>query len=119
VAGCGGVGFSKKYGRVIGQEDSDSSYCSFSNDGDVWTDNTTPTEIVAGRLSSKDILLVLSFDTTNKIVSLLTLNLAQSKIVYQKYFPPFYDTVGDLLIPQKVTRGQFISDTSYFIGTWG
>lgn len=46
--------------------------------------------------------------------------MATGIIQYQKYFPPLYDSVSDNSAPSlRITRGQFLSDTLFYIGNWG
>jgi hypothetical protein len=67
---CSKFGNAKRYGRVIGTLGT-SSDAIFNTNGDYWTDNIVSNRLLIGsRLSSKDILLLLSFDSSTNIVSL-------------------------------------------------
>ena len=76
--GCGKRDSPKTYGRVIGV----STTSTFGANGQTWTDSTSTTLLAASRLLSKDILLALSYDFTDKIVSLLNYDMASGEIKY-------------------------------------
>jgi hypothetical protein len=78
AVGCGNRNGPKKYGRVIGI----STTSTFGTNGQTWTDSTSTTLLAASRLLNKDILLALSYDFTDKIISLLNFDMASGKIKY-------------------------------------
>ena len=64
-------------------------------------------------------MLVLSYSTVDKIVSVLSFDMVAGTILYTKYFPPIFDFPGDpAYLSFQATRSFFESDTVFYIGIW-